>query len=67
MQSGIDKKLIKIKRPSIYVQGRLYGRIQDSTFCLVEKSSTQSDMDSGSSSGQSNNTEVPSGASVNNI
>ena len=49
MQSGIDKKLIKIKRPSIYVQERLYGRIQDSTFCLVEKSSTQSDTDSGSS------------------
>ena len=67
MQSGIDKKLIKIKRPSIYVQGRPYGRIQDSTFCLVEKSSTQSDTDSDSFSGQSHNTDVPPGASVNNI
>lgn len=70
MQSGTDKKLIKIKKSSIYVKGKLHGSVKNSAFCLVEQPPTNSDMDlepSLNSHLSPGNTMAPTGASDSNI
>ena len=37
MQSGIDKKSIKIKKSSIYIQEKFHGSVQNSSFCSVDQ------------------------------
>ena len=43
MQSGIDKKSIKIKNSSIYIQEKLHGSVQNSFFCPVDQPPADSD------------------------
>ena len=68
MQSGIDKKLIKIKKSSIYIQGKLHSSVRNSSFCLVDQPPDSSSMNlepPSSSHSSSNNTTTPAGANAN--
>ena len=38
IQSGIDRKLIKIRNKQIYINNQLYGSIQDSRFTKINTS-----------------------------
>ena len=35
IQSGVDRKLIRIKKSSLYIQDTLYGRVENSSFHVV--------------------------------
>lgn len=51
MQIGTDKKVFKIKKSSLYIQGKLYGRVQNSSFApWINLQCSQIFMDSDSSS-----------------
>ena len=43
MQPGIDKKSIKIKKSSIYIQEKLHSSVQNSSFCPVDQPPADSD------------------------
>ena len=47
IQSGIDRKLIKIRNKQIYVNNQLYGSIQDSRFTKIDTSSASINNNSG--------------------
>ena len=70
MQSGIDKKLIKIRKSSIYIQGKLHGSVQNSSFCPVDQPPANLDMNlepPSNSHSSSDNTTTPAGAGDSNI
>ena len=35
IQSGVDRKLIRIKKSSLYIQDTLYGRVENFSFHVV--------------------------------
>ena len=70
MQSGIDKKLIKIRKSSIYIQGKLHGSVQNSSFCPVDQPPANLDTNlepPSNSHSSSDNTTTPAGAGDSNI
>ena len=70
MQSGTDKKLIKIKKSSIYIQGKLHGSVRNSSFCLVDQPPASSSMNlepPSSSHSSSNNSTTPTGSNANDV
>ena len=43
IQSGIDKRSIKIRRPSIYVNGKLHGKVHNSVFINADQVSMETE------------------------
>ena len=58
IQSGIDRKLIKISNKHIYVNNQLYGSIHDSRFTKITTSSESTNNNSGANNSDTADTEM---------